>query len=146
LRMNIATVTGPTPPGTGVTQLATSFTASVSTIADDHRLAVGTGDLVDADVDDRRAGLHHVGAQELRFPDRDEHGIRAARVAQPPSASRNGTQSPVAPSAISRNAAGFPTISEWPTITTSSPCKFRPVALINSTDAAAVHGASARSL
>ena len=31
LRMNIATVTGPTPPGTGVTQLATSFTASVST-------------------------------------------------------------------------------------------------------------------
>src|SRR5204863_9356353 len=31
LRMNIATVTGPTPPGTGVTQLATSLTASVST-------------------------------------------------------------------------------------------------------------------
>jgi len=31
LRMNMATVTGPTPPGTGVTQLATSFTASVST-------------------------------------------------------------------------------------------------------------------
>ncbi|MNC90441.1 hypothetical protein D3C83_65410 [compost metagenome] len=29
--MNIATVTGPTPPGTGVTQLATSFTPSVST-------------------------------------------------------------------------------------------------------------------
>jgi len=29
--MNMATVTGPTPPGTGVTQLATSFTASVST-------------------------------------------------------------------------------------------------------------------
>jgi len=31
LRMNMATVTGPTPPGTGVTQLATSFTLSVST-------------------------------------------------------------------------------------------------------------------
>src|SRR2546423_1148693 len=31
LRMNIATVTGPTPPGTGVTQLAISFTSSVST-------------------------------------------------------------------------------------------------------------------
>jgi hypothetical protein len=31
LRMNIATVTGPTPPGTGVTQLATSLTSSVST-------------------------------------------------------------------------------------------------------------------
>ena len=31
LRMNMATVTGPTPPGTGVTQLATYLTASVST-------------------------------------------------------------------------------------------------------------------
>ena len=31
LRMNMATVTGPTPPGTGVTQLATSLTLSVST-------------------------------------------------------------------------------------------------------------------
>src|SRR5256885_3087631 len=31
LRMKIATVTGPTPPGTGVTQLAISLTSSVST-------------------------------------------------------------------------------------------------------------------
>jgi hypothetical protein len=75
LRMNIATVTGPTPPGTGVTQLATSFTPSVSTSPTIDRLAVRAGDLVDADVDDRRARLDHVGVQELRFADRDEHGI-----------------------------------------------------------------------
>src|SRR4030095_9492366 len=43
----------------------------------------------------------------------------------------------VAPSAISMNAAGLPTISECPTITTSSPCSVSPVALISSTDAAA---------
>src|SRR4030095_16871334 len=52
----------------------------------------------------------------------------------------------VAPSAISMKAAGLPTISEWPTITTSSPCSCSPVALISSTVAAAVNGARARSL
>ena len=49
----------------------------------------------------------------------------------------------VAPSAISMKAAGFPTISEWPTTTTSMPSIFMPVALIISTEAAAVQGASA---
>ncbi len=52
----------------------------------------------------------------------------------------------VAPSAISMNAAGLPTISEWPTITTSRPCRFKPVDLMSSTEAAAVHGTSAASL
>ena len=40
-------------------------------------------------------------------------------------------------------AAGLPTISEWPIITTSRPCRLRPVALMSSTEAAAVHGTSA---
>ena len=38
LRMNMATVTGPTPPGTGVTQLATSLTLGID-VADDHRVS-----------------------------------------------------------------------------------------------------------
>ena len=46
-------------------------------IADDRRLAGRPGDLVDADVDDGRARLHHVGAEELRLADGDEHGVRA---------------------------------------------------------------------
>jgi hypothetical protein len=51
LRMNIATVTGSTPPGIGVTQLATSFTLPVFTSPTIHRLVVRPDDPVDPDVE-----------------------------------------------------------------------------------------------
>src|SRR5687767_9094990 len=44
-------------------------------VADDHRLAIRPGDLIDADVDDGRAGLHHGGVEELRLADGNEHRV-----------------------------------------------------------------------
>src|SRR5215831_5160283 len=49
-------------------------------VSDDRRRAIGVSHLVDADVDDRGAGLHHVRMEKLRLAHGDKHGIRAARV------------------------------------------------------------------
>jgi hypothetical protein len=81
LRISIATVTGPTPPGTGVTQLAICFTSSVSASPTIIVSPFGAGHLVDADIDDRGARLDHVRAQELRLADRHQHRIGAPRMA-----------------------------------------------------------------
>ena len=71
---SIVTVSGPTPPGTGVMRPATSLTGPKSTSPDQPRWRA-----MDAHVDDRRAGLHHVGGDELRLPDGDDQDVGLSR-------------------------------------------------------------------
>ena len=142
LRISIATVTGPTPPGTGVVQLAISATAPVS--------ASPTMRLLPS------ASVTWLMPMSMTAAP----GLTMSAVSRPGTPTATRTTSArrvcaaterviwwqtvtVAPSAISMKAAGFPTISEWPTTTTSIPSIFMPVALIISTEAAAVQGASA---
>ena len=49
-------------------------------ISDDDRLAVRARNLIDADINDRSARFHHVGAQKSGFADRDEHGVGPTRM------------------------------------------------------------------
>ena len=77
LRMSMATVIGPTPPGTGVIAAAT---------ADDGIEVDVAGQLagveaVDADVDHPRARLHHVAGHHARPAGRHAQDVGAPRVA-----------------------------------------------------------------
>ena len=69
---SIAIVIGPTPPGTGVIAPATSLTGVEVDVADEP--VVGA---VGADVDHRRARLHHLGADQARRADRGDEDVGA---------------------------------------------------------------------
>ena len=68
-------VIGPTPPGTGVIQPATSRTAGEVDVA--AQLAVVVA--VHADVDDHRAGLDHVGREHVAPADRGHDHVGLPR-------------------------------------------------------------------
>ncbi len=135
-------MTGPTHPHRR-DQPATSAQGSKFHITDGDGLSALV-DLVDADINDGRAGLDHVGGHEARLAHGDENRIGGARMDGEIAVMWWHTVT-VAPSDSSRKAMGLPTISEWPITTTLRPSSFRPVRLRSSTEAAAVHGASATS-
>src|ERR1041385_6175286 len=143
LRMNIATVTGPTPPGTGVTQLATSFTASVSTSPTIVPWPSGPATWL--------MPISMTAAPGFTMSAFRNFGLPTATMTASARLECAATERvrwwhtvTVAPSAISMNAVGLPTISEWPTTTASSPCRARPVGLISSPAGAAADGARRR--
>ena len=68
--MSVAIVMGPTPPGTGVIADAISLTASKSTSPTSFPFQ-----LVDADIDDDRAGFHHLRVIKWAFPTRRDKDI-----------------------------------------------------------------------
>ena len=136
---SMAIVSGPTPPGTGVSAPATSATAGMH-VADDDGPA--SGEVAPAvailartvcstmaasvtalmpDVDDRRARLHEVRRDEPRAPDRrDENVGRRARLP----ASRVSCEwqiVTVASRCSSSIAIGFPTMSLRPMTTACVP-------------------------
>ena len=71
--MSIAIVIGPTPPGTGVIAPATGSTSSEVDVS--AQSVVGA---VDPDVDHGRPGLHVLGGDQLRHPDRGDQDIGPA--------------------------------------------------------------------
>ena len=70
----IAIVIGPTPPGTGVMYAARSAAPGSTS---PKRPVLGA---VHADVDHRRAGLHHVGADHVQLPDGGDEDVGVERV------------------------------------------------------------------
>ena len=107
------------PPGTGVIQPPRLDHAVEIHVADDR---FARPHLVDADVDDRGAGFHHLTRDQLQVcqplqttPPRD--GVCGRQVARLVMADRHRGEL----FSIKCSAIGLPTISEWPTITTSSP-------------------------
>jgi hypothetical protein len=72
---SIARVIGPTPPGTGVIQPATSLHAVEVDVAAELAGVVA----VHADVDDHRAGLDHVGGQHVALADGGDHHVGLQR-------------------------------------------------------------------
>ena len=87
---SIATVIGPTPPGTGVIQPARFWTASNVHVAHRFLRPVGHRDAVDADVDDHRPFADVVGADQPRLAHRDDQNLGPPRVGGQIFASRCG--------------------------------------------------------
>ena len=135
---SIAIVSGPTPPGTGVSAPATSATAgctSPTTSAPrrsnaSRRFEPGGNSrstvaaIVDprrADVDDRRAGLDELRRHERRPADRRHEDVGLARQPAARSAVREWQIVTVACRCSSSSAIGLPTMSLRPMTTACAP-------------------------
>ena len=88
---SIATVIGPTPPGTGVMCAALGLTASKSTSPTVFFVPSGKRHAIDPDVDHDRAVAHVIRADQSGFAHRDHQNLRAACVGRSDPSSRYDT-------------------------------------------------------
>ena len=126
LTSSIVIVIGPTPPGTGVIQPATSRHAGEIDVAAQLAGVVA----VHADVDDDRAGLDHVGGERVAPADRGHHDVGLARVVAR-SAVALWQMVTVALACKSSSAIGLPTVLLRPITTACLPRSATPVLSIS---------------
>ena len=116
----MARVIGPTPPGLGLTQPATSATSSRDVSGD---LGPSRHDPADADVEDRGAGLDHVGGDQAGHTGRGDDDVGLAHlggeVAGAGVAQRRRWRSRCV--RVSMSPSGRPTVMPRPTTTTWAP-------------------------
>jgi hypothetical protein len=129
-------VIGPTPPGTGVIAEATWLTGREVDVA--AELAIGQA--IDADVDDHRAGLDHLGGDEAAHLPSAATRMSARRVWKARSRVCEWQMVTVAPACISSIAIGLPTMFERPMTTASLPLRSMPASAKNFITPYGVHG------
>ena len=108
----MATVIGPTPPGTGVMLPAISFTAAKSTSPASLPSAIR----LTPDVDDAGTGFDHAGRDEFRAADRGDQDVRLPRHRREIRVFE-WQMVTVASFCKSSSASGLPTMVERPTMT-----------------------------